>query len=175
MKEEAQLLNGNGTSPNLRGILLRSGIQTEVQAVAPDTQEDALFRAIMKVQTATGFAADGIVINPIDYQALRLKRDANSQYYGGGYFQGPYGTGTLQWQPPLWGLKTVVSSAVPAKTALVGAFAAGAKGYRKGGIRVESTNSNVDDFINDKITVRVRERVALAVRYPAAFVKVTLL
>ena len=174
LKEEAQLLNGSGVSPNLQGILLRSGVQTETQAVAPDTAEEAIFRAITKVQTATGFAADGIVINPADYQKLRLKRDGNQQFYGGGFFQGQYGNDALQWQPPLWGLRTIVTSAVPAKTVVVGAWGAGAKGYRKGGIRVESTNSNVDDFVNDKITVRVRERVALAVRYPAAFVKVTL-
>ena len=175
MKEEAQLLNGSGVAPNLRGILLRSGIQTELQAAAPDTAEDAIFRAIMKVQTATGFAADGIVINPADYQALRLKKDLNGQYYGGGFFAGAYNQGGLDWQPPLWGLRTIVTAAVPAKTVVVGAWRQGAKAYRKGGIRVESTNSNVDDFINDKITVRVRERVALAARYPAAFVKVTLL
>ena len=174
LKEEAQLLNGSGVSPNLQGILNRSGIQTETQGTSPDTAEEAIFRAIMKVQTATGFAADGIVINPADYQKLRLKRDGNQQFYGGGFFQGQYGNGALQWQPPLWGLRTIVTSAVPAKTVVVGAWRAGAKGYRKGGIRVESTNSNEDDFINDKITVRVRERIALAVRYPAAFVKVTL-
>ena len=145
MKEEAQLLNGSGVSPNLQGILLRSGVQTETQAVAPDTAEEAIFRAITKVQTATGFAADGIVINPADYQKLRLKRDGNQQFYGGGFFQGQYGNDALQWQPPLWGLRTIVTSAVPAKTVVVGAWGAGAKGYRKGGIRVETTNSKVED------------------------------
>ena len=46
--------------------------------------------------------------------------------------------------------------------------------YRKGGLTVESTNSHESDFTNDKITFRVKERLALQVKYPKAFVKVTL-
>lgn len=172
VKEEAALLSGNGTSPNLRGILNRTGIQTHAQGA--DNVPDAIFKASNKVQIATGFASDGIVINPADYEAVRLSKDSNGQYFGGGYFVGQYGVGGIQEQPPLWGKRTVVTSAIPAGTVLVGAFATAAKVFRKGGIRVESTNSHVDDFTNDKITIRVRERLGLQVKYPAAFVKVTL-
>lgn len=171
-KEEAALLSGNGTPPNLRGVLSRSGVQSEVAATVKDNA-DALFRAITKVQTATGFNADGIVINPVDYQALRLGKDGNDQYFGGGYFAGQYGNGQLVEQPPLWGLRTVVTSAVAAGTAVVGAWET-ARVFRKGGLRVESTNSHDTDFTNDKITIRLRSRVGLQVKYPAAFVNVTL-
>ena len=44
----------------------------------------------------------------------------------------------------------------------------------KGGLTVESTNSHENDFTNDKITFRVKERLALQVKYPKAFVKVAL-
>ena len=47
--------------------------------------------------------------------------------------------------------------------------------YRKGGVRVESTNSDQGKFTKDIVTTRIEERVALAVRIPAAVVKVTLL
>lgn len=171
-KEEAALLNGTGTAPNLQGILNRSGVQTE-EATAVADNPDAIFRAMTKVQNGSGFSADGIVINPADYEALRLSKDANGQYFGGGFFSGQYGNGGIIEQPPLWGLRTVVTSAVAAGTVLVGAFNT-AKVFRKGGVRVESTNSHQDDFTNDKITIRVRERVGLQVKYPAAFVKVTL-
>lgn len=173
MFEEAQLLNGNGTGTNVRGILNRSGIQTETSAAGGADDADALFRSMTKVQTATGLAADGIVINPTDYQRLRLARDANEQYFGGGYFSGQYGQGGVLQQPPLWGLRTVVTSAVAAGTAVVGAFNQGATVYRKGGVRVESTNSDLGKFTSNIITTRVEERVALAVRIPSAFVKVT--
>jgi len=174
MFEEAQLLSGDGTGSNVLGLLQRSGIQTEVAAAGGADNADALFRSMTKVQTATGLTADGVVINPVDYQKLRLARDANEQYFGGGYFAGQYGNGGVPIQPPLWGLSTVVTSAVAAGTAVVGSFKQAATVYRKGGVRVESTNSDLGKFTSNIITTRVEERVALAVRVPAAVVKVTL-
>lgn len=173
MVEEAQLLSGPGTGSTIRGVLNRSGIQTEVSAAGGGDDADALFRSMTKIMTATGLGADGIVINPVDYQRLRLARDANEQYYGGGYFAGQYGNGGVPMQPPLWGMTTVVTSAVAAGTALVGAFKQAGTVYRKGGIRVESTNSDLGKFTSNVITTRIEERIALALRYPAAVVKVT--
>lgn len=172
-KEEQALLFGNGVAPNLRGITQRSGIQTAKRG-AVDTVADAIFKAMGKVQTATGFMADGLVINPQDYEALRLAKDGNDQYYGGGYFGGAYGNGDMMVNPPIWGRRTVVTAAIPVGKVLTGAFSL-AKLFKKGGIRVESTNSNQDDFINDKITTRLRQREGLQVKYPAAFVYLDLL
>ena len=174
MAEENQLLNGDGTGQNILGLLNRSGIQTEEEAVADDNPADTIFRALTKVQTATGMSADGIVINPADYQALRLSKDANGQYFGGGFFAGQYGDGGIVFQPPLWGVRTVVSAAIAPQTVLVGAFKAATTVYRKGGIRIESTNSDQGKFTKDIVTTRIEERLALACRYPAAVVKVTL-
>lgn len=176
MFEDNQLLNGPGSGTTVRGLLNRSGIQTEVSAAGGAGGADgaaALFRAMTKVQTATGLTADGLIVNPVDYQLMRLKQDGNGQYYGGGPFTGQYGVGGILQQPPIWGLRTVVSSAVAAGTAVVGAFAAAATVYRKGGIRVESTNSDAAKFTSNIITTRIEERVALAVRIPSAIVKVT--
>jgi HK97 family phage major capsid protein len=175
MVEENQLVSGAGTGSTIKGLLLRTGIQTETQAIAPDSAQDALFRAITKVQTATGLPADGIIINPTDYQKLRLSKDANGQYFGGGFFTGQYGVGGVVSQPPLWGLTTVVTAAVAAGTAVVGAFKQSATVYRKGGIRVESTNSDLGKFTSNIVTTRIEERVALALRIPLGIVKVTLL
>lgn len=170
---EDQLLNGNGTGTNVRGLLNRVGIQTETAADNTDNA-DALFRAMTKVSTGSGFEADGIVINPVDYQALRLSKDANGQYFGGGFFSGQYGNGVIQEQPPLWGLRTVVTPAIAAGTVLVGAFAQSSSAISKSGIAVEATNSHDDDFTNNRITIRAERRLTLAVRRPAGLVKVTL-
>ncbi|MCJ1687779.1 MULTISPECIES: phage major capsid protein [unclassified Rathayibacter] len=170
--EENQLLSGSGAGTNIRGLLNRVGIQTEAAANRTDNA-DALFRAITKVVTGSGFDADGIVINPADYQTLRLSKDGNGQYFGGGFFSGQYGNGGIQEQPPLWGLRTVVTPAITAGTALVGAYAQSASVIRKGGVRVESTNTDEDDFTNNRVTIRAEERLALAARQPAGFVKVT--
>lgn len=171
--EEGQLLNGDGTGNNLLGLLNRSGLQTATAADVDDNP-DVIFRAAMAIQTVTGLSADGLIIHPTDYQALRLTKDTNGQYFGGGFFQGAYGQGGIDWQPPVWGLRTVVSPAVPQGEPVVGAFRQATTVYRKGGVRVESTNSHEDDFTNDRITIRAKERLALAVRRPAAIVKVEL-
>lgn len=175
LAEETQLVSGDGTGTNILGLLNRSGIQTVTQAVAPDSAQDTIFRGLTAVQTATGLTADAILINPIDYQALRLSKDANGQYFGGGFFSGEYGNGGVTFQPPLWGANTIVTAAVPAKTVVVGALKAATTVYRKGGVRVESTNSDQGKFTKDIITTRIEERLALAVRIPSAVVKVTLL
>lgn len=153
-------------------LLGTSGIGSTSIEHGSHASADDIFGAMMDVQNATGFAADAIVINPADYQRLRLAKDANYQYYGGGYFYGQYGQGGVSEQPPLWGLRTVITSAVPEGTTVVGAFKLGGSVIRKGGVSVNVANTNEDDFINNLVTILIEERLALAVRYPGAFEKI---
>lgn len=171
LKEEEQLLYGNGTAPNLRGITERSGI-LQVDATA-ETLADKVFSAQMQVQQASKRLVDGVVINPADYEALRLTKDGNGQYIGGGPFQGQYGVGGTALYPPLWGLNTVVTPAIAAGTVLAGAFK-DATLFRKGGVRVDAANTNVDDFETNKVTLRAEERIALKVPRPSAFAEITI-
>ena len=171
--EEQQLLNGTSSGTTITGILNRTGLQTEQTASGEPNVADSIFRAMSKVAQNSPFTADGIVINPADYQTLRLAKDSNNQYYGGGFFSGQYGNGGVMEQPPLWGLRTVVTPAIAAGTVLVGAFRQGASVIRRQGLTVEVANQNEDDFVNNRIAIRIEERLALAVRYPAAFCKVT--
>lgn len=173
---EDQLLNGTGSGGNIRGILKRVGIQTQDRGTLEATlsEPDALFTAISKVETGSGLSADGIVMNPTDYQRLRLSKDANGQYFGGGFFSGQYGQGGIMEQPPVWGLRTVVTPAIAAGTALVGAFGQAGSAVSKGGVRVDATNTEGNDFTNNRITIRAERRLLLAVRRPSGFVKVDL-
>jgi HK97 family phage major capsid protein len=175
--EEQQLLNGPGTGSTVLGLLNRSGIQTEASAsfaTTPTDWPDAIFRAMTKVEVNSGFPADGLVIHPTDYQTFRLQKDANKQYYGGGFFQGQYGNNGVPEKPPLWGLSTVVTPAIAAGTVAVGAFKSVSTLYRKGGVRVESATQHASDFTSNLVTIRAEERVALAVRVPLGICKVTL-
>lgn len=171
--EEDQILNGDGSGTNLNGILNRTGILTGQTAAGEPSVADAIFRAMTDISVNSPFTADGIVINPADYQTLRLAKDSNNQYYGGGFFSGQYGNGGVMEQPPIWGLRTVVTPAIEAGTVLVGAFQQGGSVIRRKGLTVEIANQNEDDFINNRIAIRIEERLALAIRYPKAFAKVT--
>lgn len=172
LAEEQQLLNGDGSGANMTGILNQSGIQTMSSS---GSDMETLFSAVTAIQNVAQLTADGIIVNPSDYQKLRLEQDANNQYYGGGPFTGAYGqaNGVVQ-QPPIWGYPTVVTPAIAQGTALVGSFQVGGQVFRKGGVRVDSTNSDGDDFQHNIVAVRAEERLLLAAYQPQAFVKVTL-
>ncbi len=146
-------------------LLGTSGVQTGTGLGADD-----IFKAAMAVENQTRLPADAIVINPADYQTLRLAKDQNGQYYGGGYFYAQYGQGGIIEQPPIWGLRTVVSPAVPVGEAIVGAFKLGGEVLQKGGVTVDIAKQNEDDFIKNLVTILIEERCALAVRRPDAFV-----
>jgi len=173
-KEEQQLLSGTGSGSQITGIL-NSSPQT-VSATSPG-ELDAILEAKTKVARADlggGYEADGIVINPADWMGLRKLKDAvNGQYYGGGPFYGPYGQGGFIEEPTVWGLRPVVTSAIAAGTALVGAFKLGAMIFQREGVAVEAFNQNEDDVIYNRVTLRVEERLALAVWRPKAFCTVT--
>lgn len=176
LKEEDELLNGNAASASavgIQGIMNRSGVQTQAY-VANTPVADLIFKGMTKVTLNSPFRPDAIVINPGDYEQLRLSRDQNGQYYGGGFFQGQYGQNGIMEDPPIWGLRTVVTPAIAAGTVLVGAFKQSASVFRKGGVRVEMTNSDADDFTKNLVTIRTEERLGLAVRYPAGFCKVSI-
>lgn len=150
-------------------LLATSGIQTgsiAANATATDIAEKIL-QAAMDVQAQSGFAADAVVINPTDWFTLRTaKASGTGEYFGGGFFG-------AQNVPNLWGIPVCVSTAVAAKTIVVGAFKTCGSVVSNGGVSVEATNTNEDDFVKNLMTIRAEERLALAVRRPAGFVKLT--
>lgn len=173
--EEEQLLAGDGTGSNILGLLNRSGIQTMTSTAATaDVWFDDIYKAFDLVSAGSPLKADGLIINDLDYQVLRLAKDSNGQYYGGGPFAGAYNVGGIIHQPPVWAKRTVPTTSVPRGTALAGAFKQGAITLRKNGLRVDSTNTNVDDFERNVVTFRAEERLGLMTPIPSAFVKMNL-
>ena len=135
---------------------------------------DGILKAKMTVWKNSGFRPDTLLINPDDFYNIMIRKDSNGQYYGGGFATGAYGNGGVAEEPTIWGLKVVPSAAVTQGTCFVGAFKAGGSIVRNNeGLRVEFATQNEDDFIKNMITVRIEERLVLAVRRPACFVKIT--
>ena len=150
-------------------LLATSGIQTgsyAASATATDIAEKIL-QAAMDVQEQSGFAADAVVINPTDWYTLRVaKASGTGEYFGGGFF-GPQNI------PSLWGIPVCVTTAVAAGTIIVGAFKTCGSVVTHGGVSVEAANTNEDDFVKNLMTIRAEKRLALAVRRPAGFKKLT--
>lgn len=132
---------------------------------------DNLLKAKCAVEAATGYDADTILINPVDLQTLLLTKDETHQYLMGGPAYAPYGNGAYGAYLPIWGCKVIATNAITQGKAVIGAFKQGAAVVTKAneGLRVEVSNSDQDDFIKNLITVRIEERLLLAVRVPGAF------
>lgn len=161
LREESQLLNGDGTSPNLLGFLNKIGIQT--QARGADPVPDTWYKLITKLRGGSGAGfvePSAIVTHPNDWQDVRMLKDANGNYIWGN----PAEAGPER----MWGKPVVVTTAITENTGLTGDFSMFSQIYRKRQIRVEVGLQN-DDFVKVKMTVRVTGRLALVIYRAAAF------
>lgn len=163
LREEAQILNGNGTAPNLRGILNTTGIQTQAFS---DSQIESLALGISKVEAVDG-EVDGIAMNPTDYWAMLTRRDSDQFDVGQG-MTGPFNSGPTG----VWGVPVVRTRQLTAGVAIVGAWRLGATLFDRQQTTIRTTDAHSDYFIYNKLVVLAEERVALAVNRPDLFVNV---
>lgn len=160
---DVQLVSGNGTAPNLEGILNTTGIQT--QAKGTDPAFDAIFKAITLVRF-TGFAEpDALILHPNDWQDIRLTRTTDGIYILGN----PGDVGPER----LWGLPVYVSTAATENTGIVGDYMGYAEVAYRQGVEFAVTDSHGTDFLGGVLRVKATLRVAHVVYRPAAFCAVT--
>lgn len=160
---DGQILIGNGTAPNLRGILNVSGIQT--QAKGADPVPDAVYKAMTKVKVTGRAFPNATVFHPNDWQDVRLLRTADGIYIWGN----PSEAGPMR----IWGLVVVESDALTENTGLVGDWANYSELTTRRGVVVQVSNSHGGFFIEGKQAVRADMRVAVTFYRPAAFAQVT--
>ena len=103
---------------------------------------------------------------PTPESPIVVGKDNEDRYYGGGYF-GSQDARTV------WGLVPCVTTAVNQGEIVVGAWKTCASVVQNGGVSVDMTNSDVDDFQKNLMTIRAEERFALAVRRPKGFKVIT--
>jgi HK97 family phage major capsid protein len=172
--KETDIWTSDGSGVKVKGLLARIPEDSVIASTSTEPLEDRIFSAITMIKKNVNFAADGLVISPEDYKTLRLKRDKNGQYYGGGFFLPPYnGTGTLVIQQTPWGLPTVVTPTQAKGDCVVGAFFRGGKVLSRGTRTLKTSDSHKDNFETGVTAFRLKERCTLQVKYPYAFVKVS--
>lgn len=157
----SQLLNGNGNSPNLRGILNKAGINTHARGA--DRNLDAFAVAIRHVEV-NGFAmVDRIFIHPDDWWEIRTMKTNNGDYL----FGRPDGPGFNL----IWGKPRVITQEIAQGTAVVG-DSMYARHYSRRGITVE-IGMQSDDFVKGLKTIRARCRDAMVVTRALAWARLT--
>lgn len=162
LKEEQQILHGDGTGQNLHGIIpqatgyaVPAGIDTTGLTLI-DTLRIAALQAVLAEYPATGH-----VLNPIDMAAIELTKDGIGRHIIGQ----PQGNAPAS----LWRLPVVETQSIAQGKFLTGAFQMGAEVFDLWDSRVEAGFEN-DDFTKNLLTLLAEERIALAVYRPEAFI-----
>jgi HK97 family phage major capsid protein len=154
---EAQLINGNGTSPNLSG-LTDSGNYTAYTPTSDDLLVDAINR-VKYTMWASGNMPDTVIVNPADWGAMERTREGTNT---GMYL---YGMPGMQAGMNPFGLQIVVSNHIQTGKFIVARMADSAVLYNRSGAVVEMGYVNAD-FTNNLITIRAEERLGLGVDRP---------
>jgi len=170
LQEDAQILSGDGTGENLTGVLNTTGIQTYLWsdgATSPvaDTKADAIRRAAT-LSFLAYYEPTGVVMHPNDWEDIELTKDSNGQYLVAVSV-------ALGGEPRVWRLPVVETPAIAEGTALVGAFGTGAQLYDREQANIRISEQHSDFFVRNAIVVLAEQRLAMAVKRPEAFVKVT--
>lgn len=165
--EDTQILNGDGTGENLQGVLQTSDIQTYSwsSGAVGDLKADAIRRAAT-LSFLAYYEPTGVVMHPNDWEDVELSKDDNGQYLVAVSV-------ALGGQPRLWRIPVVDTPAIAEGTALVGAFGTAAQIYDREQASIRISEQHADFFVRNAIVILAEQRLALAVKRPEAFVKVT--
>ena len=157
---EGQVIGGTGTGANLTGILNTSGVQ--VQAFA--TNVLVSIRKAITAQESLGYEPSVLFITPADWEALELlaTTDAALAYRG---------VPIDQMERRIWGLRAVLTTALPAKTAVVLDPSAVSVDVVGAAVDIEWDTSG-ELFEKNQTRVRVEGRFGVSVYRPEAIVKV---
>ena len=158
LREESQIVSGNGVGQNLTGIIVSPNF-TAFTPVSGDTAIDSVNRAVRALDAAD-YPANGIVMNPATWGAIERLKDENLGYLVGS----PFGAIV----PTLWGKPIALTSSMTANKLLVGAFDIAFLYLTRQDTVVEMSESDDTNFQQNLVTIRAEKRGALGGLRPAS-------
>lgn len=160
-----QILYGDGTTPNLKGILT-SGNFVASTAVASQKLIDKLIDDVATLEDTYERDATGILLRPVDYYGFFKNKAA-----GSGEYNLPEGVTFVNGQLFLFGIPVYASTAITAPDYVVGDFDMGAQLLTQEGMRIEFFEQDGINVRENKVTVRIEGNYALPVYGPDFFIK----
>ncbi len=156
---ENQVINGDGsTSYKINGLVN----QATFAAVASDNFQDRISEAIALLE-ASGYNASAIVMHPLQWHAVRTVKDTTQAYISGS-FSDPAAAS-------LWSVPVILSHQIAQSTVLVIDVARAANLVLRELGNVELGYEN-DDWSRNLVTLRAELRAGLAVKDPAAMLRI---
>lgn len=162
---DAQILYGDGTTPNLKGILTAGNFVAST-AVASQKLIDKLIDDVATLEDTYERDATGILLRPTDYYGF-FKNKAS----GSGEYDLPEGVTFVNGQLYLFGIPVYASTAITAPDYVVGDFDMGAQLLTQEGMRIEFFEQDGTNVRENKVTVRIEGNYALPVYGPDFFIK----
>ena len=150
---DSQLINGDGTGQNLKGLLNVCPAYTPVASgIAAPNLKDLAIKVKNDITRSRGskYAPDMVLVNSATMEGLILKKDANNNYIF------DENTGTIG------GLFVVVDENTPDNQMIVGDRRY-ARIYEKTGIVLTKGMPNAQ-FLEDELTIKARKRMLLLVK-----------
>lgn len=160
-----QVLYGDGTTPNLKGILTAGNFVAST-AVASQKLIDKLIDDVATLEDTYERDATGILLRPVDYYGF-FKNKAS----GSGEYDLPEGVTFVNGQLYLFGIPVYASTAITAPDYVVGDFDMGAQLLTQEGMRIEFFEQDGTNVRENKVTVRIEGNYALPVYGPDFFIK----
>ncbi len=158
LREETQIVAGNGVGQNLIGMTV-SPNYTAFTPTSGDTAIDSFNRAIRALDAAD-YPANGIILNPATWGAIERLKDENKNYLVGS----PFGAIV----PTLWGKPIALTASMTANKLLVGAFDIAFMYLTREETVVEMSESDDTNFQQNLITIRAEKRGVLGGLRPAS-------
>jgi HK97 family phage major capsid protein len=163
LKEEQDLLNGDGTAGKILGLIPQATAYDATLDVGGDTKIDKLMHVAYQVMK-NKYMTSRFVIGAKDWHDIQLIKDG----VNGSYLMG--GPGSMA-APRVWGIPVLPSLNMTDGDFLAGDFQVAAEIFDRQQATVEVATENEDDFVKNLITVLAEERLALAVYHPLALVE----
>lgn len=164
--ENAQLLVGSGTPPNLTGLLTTSGILTRARGT--DNNLDAIAKAKSDLRVGASFTEpDGIILHPTNLMTIQTSKDSTGRYITSDPAQpGP---------ESLFGMRVISTTKCTLNTCLLGNFAEAARIYLRQSpvVEIAPLGGGTVEFVANQTLARAEERLALAVPRPTSLISVT--
>lgn len=159
VKIDTDLINANGTSPNIKGLLAQAGAYTATAQGISDASIYDLLVDVKRTITLTGgskYNPDFALMNIADINKMLLKKDVNKQYVTAPFALNANGVFTVN------GIRVIECNALTANTCIVG-DSRFAKIYEEAGMFV-GVGYDGSDWSNDMMTLKARKRLNLLVR-----------
>ena len=178
LRLDSQLLSGDGTAPNLEGIL--DAGKSSVGSSDFNSYNGnlgrigAIYNAITDIRVNAFTEPDAIIMNPNDWnQIVTSVTDVTTSGSNNPLFvvAGGFGADAA---PTIWGLKVIPTTAISNNTVLVGKFGGGeaANVVMRQGMELAVSDSHSDFFTKNQLAIRATMRVGFPVYRQAAFHKI---